>query len=110
KLSARLAKRMMTVVKSDTTSIRGQRSVTKGNIQLLEGFEFNVNGVLSATLNAPYSATINRVTGALSVNIPSFTPAMLISAPQSATHFKIVSAGIELDFDNEVSNSDVNES
>jgi hypothetical protein len=36
------------------------------------------------------------------VNVPSFIPGNLIAAPGGTTHFKIVSAGAEIDFEQEV--------
>lgn len=69
---------------------------------MLEGFEFNANAPLGTTMYAPYTATIDRVLGTLVVNVPSFVPANLIAAAGGTTHFKIVSAGAEIDFENEV--------
>lgn len=92
---------MVKVIQEDVTNTRGQRNVIDGEAELLEGFEFNINGKLGTTLYAPYTATINRVTGDLAVNIPAFVPLNMIAAPGGATHFKIVSAGAEVDFENE---------
>ena len=69
-------------------------------LRLLEGFEFNIYGKLGTTLYAPYAATITRADGTLAVNIPSFVPQNMIAAPEGASHFKIVSAGAEVDFEN----------
>lgn len=97
----RLTKELMKVVKSDTTNPRGARSVSGGDVALLTGFDFNINGKLGATLYAPYTASIDRVTGALRVDLPSFIPANMIAAPSGTTHFKIISAGAAIDFDTE---------
>jgi hypothetical protein len=40
------------------------------------------------------------VSGELSISIPSFVPVNMVAAPSGATHFKIVSAGVEIDFEN----------
>jgi hypothetical protein len=101
KMVSRLTTEMVKVIQADATNTRGQRNVIDGEAELLEGFEFNINGKLGTTLYAPYTATIDRVTGALSVNIPAFIPLNMIAAPGGATHFKIVSAGAEIDFENE---------
>jgi len=101
RVSSRLTRQMMEVIKADTTSIRGRRNVLDGETELLEGFDFNANAKLSTTLFAPYTAAINRTTGNLSVAIPSFVPAERIGAPEGTTHFKIVSAGSEVDFETE---------
>jgi hypothetical protein len=92
---------MMKVIKADTTSTRGQRNVIDGETEMLQGFDFNVNAKLSTTLYAPYTSAIDRVTGAMTVDIPSFIPADSIAAPAGVTHFKIVSAAADVDFENE---------
>jgi len=89
----------MKVVKADVTSERGLRNVIDGEVVLLEGFEFNANSKLGTSLFAEYAATVNRGTGLLVINFPSFIPANLIAAPSGATHFRIVSAGAEIDFE-----------
>jgi hypothetical protein len=110
KTVSRLTKEMMKVVKADTTSTRGLRNVIDGETEMLEGFDFNVNAKLSTTLYAPYVSTIDRTAGTIALNIPSFTPADMIAAPVGATHFKIVSAGSEIDFEQEVTVTDAHES
>ena len=69
-------------------------------LRLQEGFEFNIYGKLGTTLYAPYTTTVSRVDGSLTVDIPSFVPQNMIAAPEGASHFKIVSAGAEVDFEN----------
>lgn len=101
KMVSRLTTEMVKVIQADVTNTRGQRNVIDGEAELLQGFEFNISGKLGTTLYAPYTATIDRVTGELSVSIPAFVPLNMIAAPGGATHFKIVSAGAEIDFENE---------
>ncbi len=95
---SRLFREMMKVVKADATSTRGQRNVLDGELELLEGFEFNEGGKLSQTLFAPYTASINRTTGVLSIEIAEFLPTQMIVAPAEATGFQIVCAGGSIDF------------
>jgi hypothetical protein len=97
---SRLTKKMVELVKADTTSTRGQRNVLDGGLELLEGFEFNID-VCKTTFYAPYVATIDRVTGALQVGIPSFVPVNMVAAPVGATHLKLISAGASIDFEGE---------
>ncbi|WP_276504401.1 hypothetical protein [Terrimonas pollutisoli] len=101
RMVSRLTREMMKVIQADAVNERGLRNVIDGEAELLEGFEFNVNGKLGTTLYAPYTSSINRVTGELSVSIPSFIPSNMIAAPGGSTHFKIVSAGASIDFENE---------
>jgi hypothetical protein len=95
----RLTREMMRVIQADVTNSRGQRNVIDGEAELLTGFEFNENAKLAATLFASYTASIDRVTGVLQIDIPSFIPANLVTAPSGTTHFKIVSAGTEINFE-----------
>ena len=99
RMISRLTKEMMKVIQADDVNARGLRNVIDGEAELLSGFEFNGNGKLAATLYAPFTSAINRVSGELSVNIPSFNPANMITAPAGTTHFKITSAGAEIDFE-----------
>lgn len=99
RMIARLTKEMMRVIKADETNPRGFRNVIDGEAELLKGFEFNVNSKLGTTLFAPFTGTINRVTGDLTINIPPFIPVNMVTAPSGTTHFKIVSAGTEIDFE-----------
>ncbi|MBS1634116.1 MAG: hypothetical protein JST10_16245, partial [Bacteroidetes bacterium] len=49
-------------------------------------------------------------TGALTVNVPAFVPINMIAAPGGTTHYKIISAGVEVDFENETYIVDENSS
>lgn len=101
RMVSRLTQKMVEVVQADTTNPRGLRNVIDGEAELLEGFEFNINGKLGTTLYAPYTATIDRITGSLEVAIASFIPINVIAAPGGTTHFKVITAGCEVDFENE---------
>jgi hypothetical protein len=101
RMIARMTREMMKVIKADVTSARGYRNVIDGEAELLKLFEFNANSKLGTTLFAPYTASINRVSGELTVNLPSFIPVNMIATPGGTTHFKIVSAGAEIDFEND---------
>lgn len=99
KMVSRLTKEMMAVIKADATNTRGQRNVLDGELELLEGFDFNIDGKLSSTLFLGYTATIDRATGALRVNIPAFSPANAIAYPEGATHVRFVSGGASINFE-----------
>ena len=106
---SRLTQSMVKVIQADTLSDRGLRNVIDGEAELLTGFEFNINGKLGTSLFAGYSGTIDRVAGTLDVDIPTFIPTNMIAAPGGTTHFKIISGGAEIDFENEVSIVETNE-
>ena len=99
RMVSRLTQSMVKVIQADTTSERGLRNVIDGEAELLTGFEFNIRGKLGTSMFAPYTGGINRVSGEISVDIPSFIPSNMIAAPSGTTHFKITSAGAEIDFE-----------
>ena len=101
RMVSRLTAEMVKVIQEDITNPRGQRNVIDGEAELLQGFEFNISGKLGTTIYAPFTATIDRVAGTLTANIPAFVPINMIAAPGGSTHFKIVSTGAEIDFENE---------
>jgi hypothetical protein len=98
RMVSRLTQAMIKVIQADATSIRGERNVIDGEAELLEGFEFNIRGKLCTSMYAPFTTSIDRVSGQIQVVIPPFNPANMIAAPGGTTHFKIISAGIEVDF------------
>ena len=101
RMVSRLTTEMVRVIQEDTTNTRGLRNVIDGEAELLNGFDFNLNGKLGTTLYAPFTTVIDRVAGTLTANIPAFIPQNMIAAPGGTTHFKIISAGAEIDFENE---------
>jgi hypothetical protein len=107
---SRLTKEMMRVIKADTTSQRGSRNVVDGEAELLTGFDFNLNAKLGATLHAPYTATINRVTGACTIDLPAFVPMHSIASPGGTTHFQLFGAAAAIDFEGNVYTSEQKES
>ena len=106
RMVSRLTQKMVEVLQADTTSVRGQRNVIDGEAELLESFEFNSGAKLSNTLFAPSTPTIDRIAGDLNISLPSFIPADMVAAPGGTTHFKIVSSGVEVDFENETFTAD----
>ena len=101
RMVSRLTQSMVKVIQADTISERGLRNVIDGEAELLTGFEFNIRGKLGTSLFAPYIGTIDRVNGDIAIELNSFIPANMIAAPGGTTHFKITSAGAEIDFEAE---------
>ena len=101
RMVSRLTQAMVKVIQADMVSLRGQRNVIDGEAELLSGFEFNIRGKLGTSLFAPFVGTIDRVTGEISVDLAEFIPANMIAAPSGTTHYKIISAGAEIDFEAE---------
>lgn len=101
RVSARLTRELVKVVKSDNTNIRGERKVREGNLDLLKGFDFNINGKLRATVYAKYGVILDRAAGTAAIDMEDFAPNKTISYPSGATHMKIHAGLAEIDFDSE---------
>ncbi len=101
RMVSRLTQQMIKVIQADLVNDRGLRNIIDGEAELLSGFEFNIRGKLGTSLFAPYAATIDRITGVIEVTMPPFIPTNMIAAPSGTTHFKIISAGAEVDFEAE---------
>ena len=95
--SGLLVKKMMSIIKKDMVSPRGQRNVMDGPLKDLEQFELNDKATMEAVLPITLQSAINRLTGVLSLTIPSFIPEAVLSFPRGATHFRLVSIGVELE-------------
>ena len=109
RMVGRLTQEMVKVLQADVTSVRGKRNIIDGEAELLEGFEFNIRSKLGTTLFAPFTAVIDRVAGTLNVVVASFIPINMVAAPGGSTHFKLMSAGAAVDFENETFEVDTNE-
>ena len=57
RLSNRLTKYMLKAAKLDTTSARGMRNVTDGDLTVLQGFDFNANAPITSIFSAQYTGT-----------------------------------------------------
>jgi hypothetical protein len=97
-LFPRLSAGMREVLNTDSINDRGLRTVVNGNMQLIKGFEFNLNSLLASVLNTQPVATIDRVSGTLKVDMPAFVPRKQLIGPFKATHFKLGCAAAEIDF------------
>ncbi|TXF79614.1 hypothetical protein [Chryseobacterium sp.] len=103
RIVSRLTKEMVKVIQMDETNPRGLRNVIDGEAELLTGFDFNLNAQLGNSLYAPWEWTLDRATGDAGITMAPFSPSSMIAAPGGTTHFKIVAAAMEIDFENEKS-------
>jgi hypothetical protein len=110
KSALRLRHLLTDCLHADTNSIRGQRSPQNGDLSLLKNFDFNNRALLHTVFAAPFTTTIDRRTGTLSLTIPAFNPKLLLTAPPQATHFRILMAGAAVDFATEATESSTTES
>lgn len=99
RLTSRLVKEMMKVIQADQVSQRGLRNVIDGEAELLTGFEFNLVGKFDSSFYPPYEATIDRVSGDHTFEVQPFIPQNMIAAPVGTTHYKLVTAAVEVDFE-----------
>ena len=104
KVASRLTKAMILVIQSDQVNARGQRTLAEGDLDILNGFDFNIEGKLNTTLYAPFETAIDRAAGTLAVSMPEFVPGSTVAFPSGATHMKVRVGGAEVDFENEVFN------
>jgi hypothetical protein len=100
-LNRRLISAFMKVIQEDKVSARGKRNIVDGEAELLQGFELNTNAEFEKTMLKEYTTSIDRVTGELELQIPSFIPQNEVAYPLGATHFKVISGGYSIDFENE---------
>ncbi len=101
KVTSRLTKEILKVIKSDQENVRGERQVSSGDLFILLGFDFNADAKLTATMYTEYVPSIDRVSGVLSVSIPEFIPGNTIAFPSGASHVKFSVGAAEVDFENE---------
>ena len=101
RVSARLTREMVKVVKADTDNVRGERKVENGDLSILQGFDFNINGKLRATLYAQYGITLDRDAGNAEVALKDFIPSKNISFPSGTTHMKFHAGVAEINFETE---------
>ncbi|HEU5147361.1 MAG TPA: hypothetical protein VFT90_11630 [Chryseosolibacter sp.] len=98
-VTGNLTREIMKVIQADQINPRGQRNVIDGEPILLEGFDFNRQGPLVKTFFAPFTAFINRATGTMVLDIPTFSIESGMQVPEGATHVRLKSAGAAIDFE-----------
>jgi hypothetical protein len=108
-LTNRMQSLLMHVVEGDTTHPFGQRTVEDGDLLLMKGMDFNIRAQISQVFSAPYSGTVDRVAGTITIDIPSFVPINDLEAPTSTTHFKLFMSALEADFASGVYSTDAQE-
>jgi len=100
-MTSRLVRDLHAIIRSDTVNLRGMRTITDGNIKLLEGFDFNINAPFKRVFHAPYNITVDNSGRSFILHLPAFTPAKTISFPEYATHAELCATAVALNFDEE---------
>ncbi|MEZ7503867.1 hypothetical protein [Flavobacterium sp. Arc2] len=101
RMVSRLTQSMVKVIQADLVNERGSRNVIDGEVELLVGFDFNITGKLGRTLFVPFVGPIDRAIGEISASVDPFVPANMIATPSETTHYKIISAATEINFEEE---------
>lgn len=99
-MGSRLHRLMVRIQRTDETERRGFRTVTNGDLGLLDKFEFNARSGFDRTLYEDTEVSVDRVTGECTAEIPEFLPSTQLMAPPGATHFQFSIAAAEVDFEN----------
>ena len=99
RVTSRLQKRLHEVINSDTGNPHGHRNLVDGNTRLLEKFEFNGKTDLKRVLFPDFTSTVDRVAGHLTVGLGIVDPLSQMKVPKGTTHFQIVSAASEMNFE-----------
>lgn len=102
-------KRLFEILKTDNINLIPHRNIHHGDTTLLRNLDLNFYSTLSSIFYAELSTRIEREGGYLILNIPSFRPDIMLKKVSGATHFKILSAGCEIDFLNHQSITDYKE-
>jgi hypothetical protein len=98
---ARLTKVTSRIVLGDPISERGKRTVNNGDLQQLQNFHFNERAGIKDVLFVRCPISFNRVSGEVTVTIPSFVPRNSVEQANGTTHFRIVAAAAAINFDTE---------
>ncbi|WP_317046805.1 hypothetical protein [Aequorivita lipolytica] len=97
---SRLTTLLLAIIKTDPVNSRGKRTIDEGNIDLLEGFDFNINGKLGTTFFGLFTPAFDRVSGDATIAVDAFSATERIAAPSGTTHYKLAMGTTELDFVN----------
>ena len=99
RMVSRLTQQFVKVIQDDGVNPRGLRNVIDGEAELLQGFEFNNQSKLSTTIVAPRTYSIDRSTGQATGALDPYVPTDSIIAPTGSTHYQLVSAAMDIDFE-----------
>jgi hypothetical protein len=98
-LSGKLTARLLQVAQSDPISDLGKRSLSKGDLRLLEGFDFYLKRPLLRHLPGMPEVKVDRRTGKCYITLTEFMPAEWLPSNCSASHITIKAAATALDFE-----------
>jgi hypothetical protein len=97
-LNGRMNGLLHTAARQDGTSDLGARRASQGDIGILTGFDFNKQLPLATALPVNFTHALDAATGTLKVALPCFIARKKKNFPAGATHFRIVSGGVAVNF------------
>lgn len=103
---SRMLRHTMRTVKSDYTNERGNRRMSNGIFSHLIGYEFNDRQHLEAAFKTPFQIHIDRPAGVIEFFFPAFNPQIHISTIPGSTHFQLLVAAAEFDWNERKAISD----
>jgi hypothetical protein len=98
-LNGMMIKMLYTMAKTDKHSRRPCRHAAAGEISLMEGFEFNHQLSLDQALPVKVTHNLDVASGVMQLELPAFIERRKKGFPKEATHFRIVSCGVVVDFE-----------
>ncbi|MBO9562233.1 MAG: hypothetical protein J7621_05635 [Niastella sp.] len=99
RLSGRMNGLLLAVLKDDLIHDYGKRVVSAGNLSKLAGFEFNHHLPLENALPLNIENCFSLEAGKLALDVPAFRIRKKKGIPKDATHYRLVSCILSIDFD-----------
>lgn len=99
RLSGRMIGWLHDVIKGDRIHDKGERIMSAGDFSGLAGFELNVNRELDDVLPLNSANHLSLEGGKAKVDIPAFRLRKKKSIPEGATHYRLISCLLTIDFD-----------
>ena len=98
-ITSRLMTVLMEILKT-AKALTGKACFEKGKISLLQRFKFNPKGDIYNVFGEAFFVTIDRYAGEVILKVPPFNPFYSFFKQNYGSHFKVICAVAELDFEN----------
>lgn len=109
RLSSRMVGWLHDVIMGDRIHDKGERTMSAGDFTGLAGFEFHVDRELDDVLPFNTGNHLSREAGKVTIDIPAFRLRKKKSIPAEATHYRLVSCLLTIDFDKRKFTRDIQE-
>jgi hypothetical protein len=98
RMTARLTKAAIAMMRSDMTSGAGMRKPENGDARIMRGFEFNKHASVETILHASYQAGFDPKERKCTITITPPDRKKMVKAPKGATHFRLIAGMAAIDF------------